>query len=111
MYTNNENEETAQEIKIKRYTFRRMKKEGKIEEKNLGFVYFGFDWSLLRIQCEYKLRFAIEASYRMRNIVRPRTSTRNPVVRYFFAMEGCLKRSLSSWSQCRTVIITTSVCV
>lgn len=93
-YTINENEENAQEIKIKRYTFRRMKKEGKIEEKNLGFVYFGFDWSLLRIQCEYKARFAIEASYRMRNIVRPRTSTRNPVVRYFFAIVSFLLKNI-----------------
>ena len=93
-YTINENEENAQEIKIKRYTSRRMKKEGKIEEKNLGFVYFGFDWSLLRIQCEYKARFAIEASYRMRNIVRPRTSTRNPVVRYFFAIVSFLLKNI-----------------
>ena len=34
----------------------------------------------------YKHRFSIEATYRIRNDVKPRTSTRNPVIRYLFAL-------------------------
>ncbi|MDP3014366.1 MAG: transposase [Candidatus Subteraquimicrobiales bacterium] len=93
-YTIYENGENAQKIKIKRFTFRKTTKNGTVEEKNLGFVYFGIDWSLLKIQDEYKSRFAIEASYRMRNIVRPRTSTRNPVIRYYFAIISFLLKNI-----------------
>jgi putative transposase len=93
-YTIYENGENAQEITIKRYTSRRTAKDGKIEEKNLGFVFFGIDWSLIKIKDEYKSRFAIEASYRMRNIVRPRTSTRNPVIRYFYAIVSFLLKNI-----------------
>ncbi len=93
-YTIYENGQNAQEITIKRFTSRRTAKDGTIEEKNLGFVYFGIDWSLLKIQDEYKSRFAIEASYRMRNIVRPRTSTRNPVIRYYFAIISFLLKNI-----------------
>lgn len=93
-YTLNENEQNAQEIRIMRFTSRRANKKGKIETKNLGFVYFGINWSLLRIQSEYKSRFAIESSYRMRNIVRPKTCTRNPVIRYFFAVISFLLKNI-----------------
>jgi putative transposase len=93
-YTIYENGKNPQEIAIKRYTSRRTKKDGTIKEKNLGFVYFGIDWSLLKIQTEYKSRFAIESSYRMRNIVKPKTSTRNPVTRYFFAIISFLLKNI-----------------
>jgi len=93
-YTIYGNGQNAQEITIKRYSSRRTRKDGTIEEKNLGFVYFGLDWSLLKIQGVYKSRFAIEASYRMRNIVRPRTSTRSPVIRYYFAIVSFLLKNI-----------------
>jgi len=93
-YTLYENGKNAQDITIKRFTSRRTAKDGTIEEKNLGFVYFGIDWCLSKIQDEYKSRFAIEASYRMRNIVRPRTSTRNPVIRYYFAIISFLLKNI-----------------
>ena len=93
-YTIYEDGERPQGIIIKRYISRRIKKDGTIEEKNLGFVYFGLDWSLLKIQSVYKTRFAIESSYRMRNIVRPKTSTRDPVIRYFFAIVSFLLKNI-----------------
>jgi len=89
-----EDSEKPQKIKIKRYSVRKLKKDGSVEEKNLGFVYYGIEWSLLKIQSVYKTRFAIESSYRMRNIVRPKTSTRDPVIRYFFAIVSFLLKNI-----------------
>ena len=93
-YILNENEENSLEINIKRYTSARCKKDGTIERKNRGFVYFGLNWSLIKIQNAYRSRFAIESSYRMRNSVRPKTSTRNPVIRYFFAIVSFLLKNI-----------------
>jgi len=39
--------------------------------------------------------FAIESYYRMRNIVKLRTSTRNITFRYFFALVSFLLRSMA----------------
>ena len=54
--------------------------------ENLGYVVNGIDWNPQKIHERYRSRFAIESSYRMRNLVKPRTSTRNPVIRYLFAI-------------------------
>ena len=34
----------------------------------------------------YEHRFSIEATYRIRNQIKPRTSTKNPVIRYLFTI-------------------------
>ncbi len=34
----------------------------------------------------YRRRFAIESSYRMRNQVKPKTSSKNATIRYFYAL-------------------------
>ncbi|PWR75703.1 transposase [Methanospirillum stamsii] len=93
-YTIYEDSKKPQTIKIIRYLYRKITKDGTIEEKNRGFVYFGLEWSLLKIKSEYRTRFAIESSYRMRNIVRPRTSTRDPVIRYFFTIVSFLLKNI-----------------
>jgi len=93
-YTLCKNKENAQEIEILRYTDSRCKKDGTIERIHRGFVVFGVDWKLTKVKRFYRSRFAIESSYRMRNIVRPKTSTRNPVIRYFFAIVSFLLKNI-----------------
>ena len=62
--------------------------------ENLGYVVNGIDWYPQKIHERYRSRFAIESSYRMRNLVKPRTSTRNPVIRYLFAIISFLLRNI-----------------
>ncbi|MFH0968636.1 MAG: hypothetical protein V1862_13220 [Methanobacteriota archaeon] len=88
------NKETALEIEILRYTESRSKKDGTVKRKHHGFVVFGVDWNLTKVKRFYRSRFAIESSYRMRNIVRPKTSTRNPVIRYYFAIVSFLLKNV-----------------
>ncbi|KAF5063385.1 ISH3 family transposase ISMbu8 [anaerobic digester metagenome] len=69
-------------------------KREKHGSENLGYVVNGIDWDPQKIHERYRSRFAIESSYRMRNLVKPRTSTRNPVIRYLFAIISFLLRNL-----------------
>jgi putative transposase len=69
-------------------------KRGKKGCENLGFVVFGVNWSPRKVSTIYRKRFAIEASYRMRNIVRPRTSSKNATVRYFYALISFLLKNV-----------------
>ncbi len=69
-------------------------KRGKNGCENLAFVVYGVKWSPRKVSTVYRRRFAIESSYRMRNIVRPRTSTRNVTTRYFFALISFLLRNM-----------------
>ena len=69
-------------------------KRGKHEVENLGYVVHSISWNPHRIHEIYRSRFAIESSYRMRNLVKPRTSTRNPVIRYLFAIISFLLKNL-----------------
>lgn len=61
--------------------------------ENLGFVVYGLNWKPRKVSTVYRRRFAIESSYRMRNIVKPRTSTRNVTFRYFFTLVSFLLRN------------------
>jgi len=56
-------------------------KRGKNGCENLGFIVFGVDWTPRKVSTVYRKRFAIESSYRMRNIVNPRTSSKNATIR------------------------------
>lgn len=69
-------------------------KRGKHGLENLGYVVHGIPGKPQRIHEIYRSRFAIESSYRMRNLVKPRTSTRNPVLRYLFAIIAFLLKNL-----------------
>jgi len=51
-------------------------KRGKKGCINLGFMVFGVKWSQRKVSTVYRKRFAIESSYRMRNIVKPKTSSK-----------------------------------
>ena len=69
-------------------------KRGKNGCENLGFVVYGVNWSPKKVSNVYRKRFAIESSYRMRNIVKPKTSTRDVTFRYFFALISLLLKNM-----------------
>jgi putative transposase len=61
---------------------------------NLGYVVYGIDWNPRRVYRVYKNRFAIESSYRMRNIVRAKTSSRNVAIRYLLTIISFLLKNI-----------------
>ena len=69
-------------------------KRGKHGVENLGYVVGGLAWHPLRVHRAYRSRFSIESSYRMRNQVKPRTSTKNPVIRYLYAIISFLLKNV-----------------
>jgi putative transposase len=69
-------------------------KRGKKGCENLGFVVFGVKWSPRKVSTVYRRRFAIESSYRMRNVVKPKTSSKNATIRYFFALISFLLKNI-----------------
>ncbi len=73
------------------YLLGRNKKYGNV---NLGYVVYGINWKPRRIYRVYKNRFAIESSYRIRNIVKARTSTRNVVIRYLLTIISFLLKNI-----------------
>lgn len=66
----------------------------KHENRNYGYFVHGIDWKPNKVASVYSKRFGIESSYRMRNIVKPRTSTKNPAVRYYFALVSMLLKNV-----------------
>ena len=71
-----------------------MGKGEKKGSKNLGYVYHGINWNPSKINNAYRSRFSIESSYRMRNQVKPKTSSRNPVIRYLFTLISFLLKNI-----------------
>jgi putative transposase len=69
-------------------------KRGKKGRENLGFVVYGIKWSPRKVSTVYRRRFAIESSYRMRNIVKPKTSTKNAKIRYFYTLLSFLLKNI-----------------
>ena len=67
------------------------KKYGKV---NLGYIVYGIDWKPRKVHLIYKKRFAIESSYRMRNIVKAKTSSRNVVTRYLLTIISFLLKNI-----------------
>ena len=73
------------------YLLGRNKKFGNV---NLGYVVYGIDWKPRRVYQVYKNRFAIESSYRIRNIVKAKTSSRNIVLRYLLTIISFLLKNI-----------------
>jgi len=69
-------------------------KNQKFGNVNLGYVVHGIDWNPRRVYLVYKNRFAIESSYRIRNIVKAKTSSRNVVLRYLLAIISFLLKNI-----------------
>lgn len=69
-------------------------RNGKAGNVNLGYVVHGITWNPRRVYNVYKKRFAIESSYRMRNIVKAKTSSRSVVFRYLLAIISFLLKNI-----------------
>jgi putative transposase len=69
----------------------RNKKFGNV---NLGYVVYGIDWKPRKVYSVYKKRFAIESSYRIRNIVKGKTSSRNVTIRYLLTIIAFLLKNI-----------------
>lgn len=61
-------------------------KKGKHGIKHHAFVVFGLSTSPRLIRMIYKHRFAIESTYRLRNTTKPKTSSKDPVLRYYYTL-------------------------
>lgn len=72
---------------------------GKNKAMNYGYVVYGIDWKPHKVAKVYEKRFSIESSYRMRNIVRARTTTKNPTIRYLMALISMLLKNV--WAALR----------
>ena len=59
-------------------------KRGKFGIEYLAYVVYKVDISLNYIHQDYRKRFGIETSYRLKNICRIRTTTKNPFIRRLF---------------------------
>ncbi len=69
----------------------RNKKFGNV---NLGYIVYGINWNPRRVYQVYKNRFAIESSYRIRNVVKAKTSSRNVVLRYLLTIISFLLKNI-----------------
>ncbi|HOV68663.1 MAG TPA: hypothetical protein PLI31_09940 [Methanoregulaceae archaeon] len=69
-------------------------KRGEQGAEDPGYVVDRVPWKPRKIHEMYRSRFAIGSSYRMRNQEKTRSSTRNPVIRYLFAILSFLLRNL-----------------
>ena len=69
-------------------------KRGKKGRENLGLVVYGINWNPRKVSTVYRRRFAIESSYRIRNQVKPNTSTKNVIIRYFYALISFLMKNI-----------------
>ena len=62
----------------------RQGKRGKYGIEYLAYVAYKVDISLNYIYQDYRQRFGIETSYRLKNLCRIRTTTKNPIIRLLF---------------------------
>jgi len=69
-------------------------KNKKFGNVNLGYVVYGIDWKPRKVHLIYKKRFAIESSFRMRNIVKAKTCSRNVVIRYLLTIVSFLLKNI-----------------
>ncbi len=69
-------------------------KNGRTGNVNLGYVVYGISWNPRRVYHVYKKRFAIESSYRMRNLVKAKTSSRNVTLRYLLTIISFLLKNI-----------------
>jgi putative transposase len=67
---------------------------GKHGGVNLGYVVNDTSWSPFRVHQIYRSRFSIESSYRMRNLAKPRTTSKDPVLRYLYAIISFLLKNV-----------------
>jgi putative transposase len=82
------------EIDIAVYAKNRVRNEDHQGRKILGYVVFGISWTPKKVATIYRKRFGIESSYRMRNKVRAKTSTKSVIIRYLYAIIAFLLKNI-----------------
>lgn len=78
-------------LKVIKYLKGRNEKHGILR---VGYVLNNIDWKPQKVAKIYEKRFSIESSYRMRNTVRARTTTKNPAFRYLLALVSMLLKNV-----------------
>jgi len=79
---------------------------GKHKKKGLehhAFVVFGMSTSPRNVREIYRHRFAIESTYRLRNSVRSKTSTKDEKIRYFYTLLSFIIQNMwvsEKWTHC-----------
>lgn len=63
---------------------------GRRRRKWLSFIVIWLDWTVDKIHDEYRRRFGVECSYRLLRRLRATTTSRNPVLRFFFLSVGLI---------------------
>jgi len=69
-------------------------KKGQHGLKHRCFVVYGLNASPSTVRKIYSHRFGIESSYRIRNQAKARTTTKDPVIRYFYTLIAFLIQNL-----------------
>ncbi len=64
----------------------RMGEKGKHGALHHAFVVYGMSPSSRKVRGIYSHRFSIESSYRMRNTTKAKTTSKDPVIRFFYAL-------------------------
>lgn len=68
-------------------------KKGKRRQNGIelfAYAVYELDLSIASIHDNYRLRFGIDNSYRMKNIFRIKTTIKNPIIRFLFVTLACL---------------------
>ena len=74
-------------------------KYGKHGVKYFGYVVYGIHIPIDRVFEEYRKRFGVESSYRLMNMARARTSSRNPKLRLLYVVVSLLLLNLWVYSK------------
>jgi len=82
----NYGKENALKITICDCVLYKMGKKEKHGTKHHPFVVYGISPSPRKIREIYSHRFSIESSYRMRNLTKAKTTSKDPVIRFFYAL-------------------------
>ena len=85
-YTMNPQKTNILEITVCNCVHYRMGKKGKHGALRHPFVVFGMSASPRKVREIYSHRFSIESSYRMRNTTKAKTTSKDPVIRFFYAL-------------------------
>jgi putative transposase len=82
------------EVDITVYAKNRVGSKDPPGHKILAYVVYGISWSPKKVVTIYRKRFGIESSYRMRNMVRAKTRTKNVIIRYLYAIIAFLLKNI-----------------
>jgi putative transposase len=76
---------------VRTYTGRRRKER---KARWLAYIVVGQQLKPQDVHRHYRLRFGVETSYRVLNQIRPRTTSRNPAVRFLMVLVGVILANL-----------------